>query len=74
MTVLTNDGLPRLGFSWSFALMHYGNTWRDHRRLLSRFLNPSVVDQFDDKLHKAANDFLHQLSESPERFSKHTRL
>ena len=54
--------------------MHYGNTWRDHRRLFFRFFNPSVADQFDDKVHKAVNDFLHRLSESPERFSNHVRL
>jgi hypothetical protein len=54
--------------------MHYGNLWRTHRRLMDRFFNPLVVNKFDDKIHKAVNVFLHRLSESPERFLKHTHL
>ncbi len=54
--------------------MSYGNLWRTHRRLFHRFFNVSVVDQFDDKIHKAVNVFLHRLSESPERFLKHIHL
>jgi hypothetical protein len=54
--------------------MPYGNLWRTHRRLIHRFFNPSVADQFDDKIYKAINVFLHRLSESPERFLKHAHL
>ncbi|KAF9645498.1 CyP450 monooxygenase [Thelephora ganbajun] len=63
-----------MGCSWSFSIMPYGNAWRVHRRLLHRFFNASVVNQFDDKIHKAVNVFLHRLSESPERFLKHVRF
>jgi len=55
-------------------MMHYGNTWRIHRRLFHRFFNISVADQFDDKIHNAIDVFLHRLSESPERFLKHVHL
>jgi hypothetical protein len=54
--------------------MPYNNIWRIHRRLFHRFFNASVADQFDDKIYKAVNVFLHRLSESPERFLKHTHL
>jgi len=54
--------------------MHYGNTWRIHRRLFHRFFNVSVADQFDDKIHKAINVFLRRLSESPGRFLNHVQL
>ena len=64
----------RLGCDWSFSVMHYGSTWRNHRRLFHRFYNVSVADQFDDKMYKAVNVFLHRLSESPERFLKHVHL
>ncbi|KAF9646526.1 cytochrome P450 [Thelephora ganbajun] len=63
-----------MGCSWSFSLMPYGNTWRIHRKLFHRFFNVSVADQFDDKIHKAVNVFLHRLSESPERFLKHAHF
>jgi len=54
--------------------MPYGNTWRIHRRLFHRFLNVSVVDQFDDKIHRAVNVFLLRLFDSPERFMNHAHL
>jgi hypothetical protein len=41
---------------------------------MHRFFNPSLADQFDDKIYKAVNVFLHRLSESPERFLKHAHL
>jgi hypothetical protein len=41
---------------------------------MHRFFGPSVADQFDDKIQKAVNVFLHRLSESPERFLKHAHL
>ncbi|KAF9645500.1 cytochrome P450 [Thelephora ganbajun] len=63
-----------MGCSWSFSMMPYGNTWRIHRKLFHRFFNVSVADQFDDKIHKAVNVFLHRLSESPERFLKHAHF
>ena len=64
----------RMGGSWTFALMPYGNLWRIHRRLMNRFFNPSVVNRFDDEIYKAVNVFLRRLSESPERFLKHAHL
>ena len=54
--------------------MRHGNTWRIHRRLFHRFFNAAVVDQFDDKIHRAVNVFLHRLSESPEHLFKHADL
>ena len=64
----------RMGCSWSFVVMHYGDAWRINRRLFHRFFNISVVDQLNDKIYKAVNAFLLRLSESPERFLKHTHL
>ena len=64
----------RMECAWSFSVMHYNNTWRNHRRLFHRFFNVSVAHQFDDKIYKAVNVFLHRLSESPERFLKHVHL
>lgn len=55
-------------------MMHYGNTWRIHRRLFHRFFNISAVEQFDDKIHKAVNVFFRRLSDSPERFLDHVHL
>jgi cytochrome P450 len=63
-----------MGGGWTFALMPYGNLWRTHRRLMHRFFGPSVADQFDDKIQKAVNVFLHRLSESPEHFLNHAHL
>lgn len=54
--------------------MHYGDTWRIHRRLFHRFFHISAVDQFDDKILKAINVFLHRLSNSPERFLNDVHL
>jgi hypothetical protein len=55
-------------------MMHYGNTWRVHRRLFHRFFNISAVEQVDDKIHKAVNIFFRRLSDSPERFLNHVHL
>jgi len=54
--------------------MRYGNLWRTNRRLFHRFFNVSVASQFDHKIHKAMDVFLHRLTESPERFLKHIHL
>ena len=64
----------RMGCTWSFLLMQYGNTWRIHRRLFHRFFNTSAAGQFDDKIHKEIGVFLRRLSESPKRFLKHAHL
>ena len=58
----------------TFFLMHYGSVWRVHRRLMHRFFNPSVADEFDDKIHRAVNVFLRRLVDSPERFLNHAEL
>ena len=54
--------------------MPYGNNWRIHRKLFHRFFNVAVEDQFDDKIRKSVNLFLHRLSESPGRFLEHAKL
>jgi len=63
-----------MGCSRFFSMMPYGNTWRIHRKLFHRFFNITVVDQFDDKVSKAVNNFLRRLSESPDRFLNHAHF
>jgi hypothetical protein len=73
VTGLTNDHF-RMGCSRFFSMMPYGNTWRIHRKLFHRFFNVSTADQFDDKIYKAVDVFLHRLLKSPDRFLKHAHL
>ncbi|KAF9786329.1 cytochrome P450 [Thelephora terrestris] len=65
---------PQMGMSWALAGMPYGKTWRVHRKVFHRFFNVAVVGQYDDKICKAVNVFLHRLSESPDRFLEHAHF
>jgi hypothetical protein len=64
----------RMGGSRLFAFMHYGKTWRIHRKLFDRFFNIAVADQFDDKIYEAVNVFLNRISRYPDRFLEHVHL
>ncbi|CAA7268863.1 unnamed protein product [Cyclocybe aegerita] len=60
-----------MGFSWLLPFMPYGPSWKERRRLLSRYFHPS-----NDKLHKPveieyARKLLLLLLEDPEHYLQH---
>jgi len=61
-----------MGWSWSFASMVYGDSWRERRRLFTKYFhpnNPSNTPQQLEFIHK----MLVQLLDDPDDFLDITR-
>ena len=62
-----------MNWGWNFGFQPYGDTWRDHRRLLTREFNADVSKRFYPLQVNAANVFLKNLLKSPKDWDKHLR-
>nr|BAL05123.1 cytochrome P450 [Phanerodontia chrysosporium] len=62
------------GWHRNWALMRYGDAWKERRRLFHQHFRPRVVSQYNLKQVKAARSLLHSLLESPRVFSEHIRF
>lgn len=66
----------RIGIGWNVALLgNQDEHWRRQRRELHRFLGTPVgVAQFTPALARHTHTFLHNLLDSPQKFSEHAHL
>ncbi|KAF8524547.1 cytochrome P450 [Hysterangium stoloniferum] len=62
-----------MGFSWSIAMMRYGDRWRRHRKLLQQNFSPAAIKEYQPLQMTHARDLLTRLRETPHDFFKHTR-
>lgn len=60
-----------MGWSWLFALMEYGESWKQHRKLFQRVFHPNTVALFQPQVLKHTRGLLRRLLESPGEFMKH---
>lgn len=63
-----------MGLDWNFGLIHYGDSWRKHRRMFVSKFGGSVVQKFYPILERSTALLLERLLESPEEFIDHIRL
>ncbi|KAG5650135.1 hypothetical protein H0H81_000558 [Sphagnurus paluster] len=62
-----------MGFDYNFAFIPYGNEWREHRRLMSRYLRATETVNFQPHEEKATHGLLRRLLDEPENFIDHIR-
>ncbi|TFK41770.1 cytochrome P450 [Crucibulum laeve] len=62
-----------MGYGWMMSAMHYGEPWKERRRLLQRHFHPSNADVHESKEVEFTHKFLVRLLDSPERFLGHIR-
>ncbi|KAJ8695766.1 hypothetical protein PTI98_005695 [Pleurotus ostreatus] len=61
-----------MGWSWLFAAMEYGESWKQHRRLFQREFHPNAVTAlFQPQVLKHTSGLLTRLLESPDDFMEH---
>ena len=72
--MLSIDMLSRAGFDWLFALINYGQRWRQHRRAVHSVMTPDVMQQFQPILLRVARSFLRDVLHSPQDLELHIRL
>jgi cytochrome P450 len=53
------------------SLMPYGERWRDHRRMLHRTFNLTLVSAYNSTQTEHMRSFLHKLYTSPKDFERH---
>lgn len=61
-----------MGWSWLFATMEYGESWKQHRKLFQREFHPNAVTAlFQPQVLKHTSGLLTRLLESPDDFMEH---
>ncbi|KAH8829446.1 cytochrome P450 [Flagelloscypha sp. PMI_526] len=58
----------RMGGSWHFGFMHYGDQWKNDRKIFTQEYNPSSSRQFRDITKKWVNTLLQNLLINPSNF------
>ncbi|KAJ3533125.1 hypothetical protein NMY22_g7461 [Coprinellus aureogranulatus] len=53
------------GFGWSFAIMQYGQAWRDHRRAFHQHFNQTAVPKYHPIMYEETSAFLRKLRDVP---------
>ncbi|KAF4580763.1 hypothetical protein EYR38_003049 [Pleurotus pulmonarius] len=61
-----------MGWSWLFAIMEYGESWKQHRALFQREFHPNVATPlFQPQVTKHTRRLLKRLLQSPDDFMHH---
>ncbi|KAL4264130.1 cytochrome P450 family protein [Pleurotus pulmonarius] len=61
-----------MGWSWLFAVMEYGKSWKQHRTLFQREFHPNVATPlFQPQVTKHTRGLLKRLLQSPDDFMHH---
>lgn len=64
----------RVGYDRLFALMSYGQRWRQHRRAAHATMAADVVPQYQGVQVDATRNLLRIISESPHELGSHIKL
>ncbi|EKM55886.1 uncharacterized protein PHACADRAFT_121872 [Phanerochaete carnosa HHB-10118-sp] len=67
------DRKHRTGFHRNWAMMPYGENWRNHRRLFHQHFRPQAINLYHDQILKGARILIQLLLESPDDFLGHVR-
>jgi hypothetical protein len=54
-----------MDLSWSFGLMPYGSTWRQHSRAFHKYYSNSGVQQFHPIMYEETKSFLRKVHAQP---------
>ncbi|GJE84148.1 cytochrome P450 [Phanerochaete sordida] len=63
-----------VGWGQNFALMPYGDSWREHRRMFHQHFHPGVVDKHHAHIEKQAKDLLRRIHANPDGLMKYLRI
>ncbi|PIL25358.1 cytochrome P450 [Ganoderma sinense ZZ0214-1] len=63
-----------VGYDWLFALMGYGQRWRQHRRAVHPTMTPDVVPQYQAFHLDAARNLLRLVLQNPEGLASHIKF
>ncbi|KAM5544308.1 hypothetical protein V8D89_001968 [Ganoderma adspersum] len=63
-----------VGYDWLFALMNYGQRWRQHRRAVHPTMTPDVVLQYQAFQLDAARNLLRLFLQDPQELSSHIKF
>ncbi|KAJ3532195.1 hypothetical protein NMY22_g7843 [Coprinellus aureogranulatus] len=55
---------------WSFALLPYGNAWRQHRRVFHQYFNQSAIPKYHPIVCAERDNFLRKLRDDPKNWVK----
>nr|AAS88584.1 PAH-inducible cytochrome P450 monooxygenase PC-PAH 6 [Phanerodontia chrysosporium] len=65
--------LELCGWSRSWAMLPYGNYWREHHRLFHQHFRPQSMVRYHEKQRRGARRLLQLLLDTPEDYEKHMR-
>ena len=71
---MINPLVHRTGISWILLLLPYGSAWRQGRKALHRFFDPTSVSQFYATQERHSGILLKRLLEAPDAFIEHLHL
>ncbi|KAI0753178.1 cytochrome P450 [Daedaleopsis nitida] len=63
-----------LDISWEIPLMRYGDRWREHRRLVHRYLNKNAAKLYEPIKLRKARQMLVLIRQQPEKWVDHINM
>ncbi|KAF6752757.1 cytochrome P450 98A3 [Ephemerocybe angulata] len=63
-----------MNIDWSLASMHYGSTWRNHRRNFHQYFNQNAVLKYHPIMYEERDAFLQSLKADPKGFMHHIEI
>lgn len=64
----------RMGWDWAFAMMRYGDRWKEHRRMFDSRFKDSHISSYWPIIKQTTHALLIDLMDNPENLHKHLQL
>ncbi|TFK74293.1 cytochrome P450 [Pluteus cervinus] len=63
-----------IGWDNQTPIMHYGNLWRRHRKMLHQSLRKSAIEDYESLFAEKSVQFMHNLAQNPAEFMRHCKV
>ena len=63
-----------MGWSFSFAFQHYGDEWRNRRRLFHHHFSPQVIGKYRHRITREVVRALNRFLDHPHDYLENLRL
>jgi hypothetical protein len=63
-----------MGWDYDFALMHYSDRWRVHRRMFHQYMNEHAAQEYRPLQERHTHTLLRNFLQTPDKFLDHIRL
>lgn len=71
---MCSNKIRRTGWERALTVMKYGQEWKEHRRMFTKYFRPGAIPRYHSRIRVEAGRFLLSILDSPNDYYSHIRL